>query len=125
MQNPSKILIVGINPSNYITRKTPRKNHTFDRLYRWCDYLEIEHFSFINCIFDRGKYSLKLVEYEILMGIVHQYDKVLALGGFVSKVLNKLDVGFFQLPHPSPLNRQLNSKQFEINCLNDCRKYLI
>lgn len=119
-----KILVVGINPSNYSTKSKNRKNHTFDRLEKWCDYIEVKNFSFINCISVNGDYKKKNVDYDSLREVVYKYEKVIALGNFVSEVLKDLSVDHFRLPHPSPRNRLLNSREYELNILNNCRLYL-
>jgi hypothetical protein len=56
--------------------------------------------------------------------LVDGYDKVLALGNFVSSVLNKIEVNHFKLPHPSPRNRLLNDKDYERSMLFACKQYL-
>ncbi len=119
-----KVIIVGINPSNRHTQVRVYKNSTFDKLYRWMDHLDIKYFSFINCIDARGEYKNSKIDYQSLEKSINKTYKVLALGDFPSKALNKLNIYHFKLPHPSPRNRQLNDKAFESLILEECRSYI-
>lgn len=67
--------------------------------------------------------SVKDVDWNIL-ALTKSYDQVIALGHFASKALTKLSVDHFCLPHPSPLNRQLNDPQYERTVLSECYNYL-
>ncbi|CAB5221458.1 hypothetical protein UFOVP247_170 [uncultured Caudovirales phage] len=115
------MLIVGINPSS---SKSVKPCITLKRLYRWADTLSIQFFSFVNCIGRPGAYTHKDVDYELLLTCVNGYDKVIALGGFPSKTLNRLGVEHFVLPHPSGLNRKLNDLEYEKRVLEECSDYL-
>ena len=120
-----KVLIVGINPSN---RPTPRKlvkNSTFHRLLKWMDHVNVQHFSFINT-FDTRKndYSKSDIDYSSLKQVSNGYDKVVALGNFVSDALNKLNIKHFKAPHPSPRNRKFNDKSFEKQFLKEYKTYM-
>ena len=117
----SSILIIGINPSSGKPSKT---SATIQRLNRWMDSLGFIHYSFTNVIHHTGPYRAKDADIETLKNFAEGYSKVIALGPFVSKTLNTADINHFTLPHPSPLNRQLNDKEYEQTCLKNCRKYL-
>ena len=65
-----------------------------------------------------------MINYERLERLGKWADKVVALGGVASKSLTKVGIEHFRMPHPSPRNRQLNDKQYEINMVNDCGTYL-
>lgn len=114
-------LIVGINPS---AANKVRKNSALDRLNRWADYLELQHFSFFNVIPNPGPYNQKMIDTQMLLEYSSGYKHVIALGGFVSKALERSHIYHYTMPHPSPLNRLLNSKEYEIECLRSCKKYL-
>jgi hypothetical protein len=116
-----RILIVGINPSSVNPAKICA---SIKRLYRWTDDMGIGFFSFTNCIPHAGKYTDKDIDYEFLNNCIKGYDRVVALGGFPSKALSKLDVDHFVLPHPSGLNRKLNDKSYEREVLKNCSDYL-
>lgn len=115
-----RILLVGINPS------TAKKgwSTTWHRLPRWADHLGIGIFSFTNCLHEQGKYSLRDVDFNVLRECCRGHDRVLALGGFASRALSKINVEHFTLPHPSGLNRKLNDKTYELDQLKACRKYI-
>jgi len=119
-QTASKVLVVGINPANKSGSPTLKK------LNAWMDNLGVKFYSFMNCIGDKGNYLSKQVDYSLIeqysMGI--KYYKILALGGFPSKVLNDLKIDHFKLPHPSPRNRKLNDRRFEQTILEECKTYL-
>ena len=65
------------------------------------------------------------VDFESLSKVCAEYNNILALGGFVSKVLSKIGAEYYSLPHPSPLNRLLNDKKYEDLMIKECREYLI
>jgi len=115
------LLIVGINPSQ---GNPKRVSGTIKRLNRWVDYFNAQHFSFTNIIHTPGPYKSDMIDYNILNSFTEGYDKVIALGGFVSKTLNTAGIEHFMMPHPSPLNRQLNDKEFEMNKLKECKEWL-
>ena len=119
-----KVIVVGINPSNRHFEVVIYKNSTFDRLTKWIDFLNIKHFSFINCFNERGEYTSSKIDYISLKNCINNSYKVLALGAFPSQALQKLNIEHFRLPHPSPRNRQLNDKLFELLILEECRGFL-
>lgn len=124
-QKRGRVIVVGINPSNYSTKAKNRKNHTFDRLARWQDYLGLPVVSFTNCIYSKGEYKAKDVDLDYLSACIgNNYDRVFALGNFVSDILKKIGVDHYRLPHPSPRNRKFNDPAFEKQMLEDCRMYL-
>lgn len=87
------------------------------------DYLGVVHYSFLNASYEPSPKSMKDVDWNIL-ALTKSYDQVIALGHFASKALTKLSVDHFCLPHPSPLNRQLNDPQYERTVLSECYNYL-
>ena len=117
------ILIVGMCPSDKPTLGY-KQNATFRRLESWMDRLNIRHFSFINTFDYPGDPKMSNVDFERLKEVSRGYINVLALGNFVSKVLCKIDVKHYVMPHPSPLNRNLNHKWWVELMLKDCKDYL-
>jgi hypothetical protein len=117
------ILIVGMCPSDKPTLGVKR-NATFRNLDSWMDRLNIRHFSFINTFDFPGKAQLKNVDFDSLQKACKGYNKVLALGNFASTALCKIDVRHYVLPHPSPLNRNLNHKWWVDLVIEDCKEYL-
>lgn len=121
----NKVLIVGINPQNTPWHKYIKKKLcTRARLHRWLDYLNLRFVGFSNCIPTPGPYNSKMIDYERLKKQTIGHTKIFALGNFPSKALSKLNIKHFKLPHPSPLNRLLNSKLYEKSILNRAKKYL-
>ena len=118
------IIIVGMCPSDKPTLGYKR-NATFKRLEAWMDELEVKHFSFINVFGEPHVPMLSKVKGKPLVEATNGYKNVLALGEFVSLALNRLNVEHFKLPHPSPLNRSLNDKEYEKQVLEQCKDYLL
>lgn len=52
------------------------------------------------------------------------YTKIIALGNDVSQYFTKRGVEHFPAPHPSPLNRKFNDKDFEPAVINSLHSYL-
>lgn len=110
----SSIIFVGISPS---TKTVPFKNGTFARLRKWADEAGIEKFDFVNAIPDVvNGMSMTLVDYDNLITKCKSKTKVVALGGFVSRVLTRCRIPHLKIDHPSPRNRNLNSPVYE-ECL--------
>ena len=55
---------------------------------------------------------------------IQGHDTIIALGGFVSSVLKRMNIDHITTPHPSPLNRNLNDKDYERAMLEDMRNKL-
>jgi hypothetical protein len=119
----SSILILGQNPGNN-PKAYYYKNHTIDRLNKWADQLGILHYSFANCSDTRGVIKLKDVDFSYVQSLVLGYNKVIALGGFSSSVLDRINTKHFRLPHPSPRNRALNDKVELNRILDECKRYV-
>ena len=79
------ILIVGMCPSDKPTLGY-KQNATFRRLESWMDRLNIRHFSFINTFDYPADPKMSNVHFERLNKLCSEYNNILALGGFVSKV---------------------------------------
>jgi hypothetical protein len=116
----NKVLVIGINPG--VGRI--RKNSAITRLYTWMDKLGYQRFSFTNVIHKTGMYNIKDIDYNMLMESAKGYTKILALGGFVSAALNRINIPHHTLPHPSPLNRKLNNSDYEREQLDFAMEYL-
>jgi len=113
--------VVGLNPS---ARIRVARNSTLDRLNKWMDILGIQYYSFMNIIEYVSKTPNKNDINVVSIYSIKDYNKVLALGNTVSEVLNKLNIDHFKLPHPSPRNRLLNDKKFEVDIIRQCELYL-
>jgi|TARA_A200000159_G_scaffold67754_1_gene62704 hypothetical protein len=118
------VLVIGQNPGNNPKTAT-YKGHTIVRLNEWCDDLGINNYSFANVVTQKGKVKMKDVDFDRLKGLVEDHSKVLALGVFASNCLSVINKSHFRLPHPSPLNRQMNDKKLVKQILAECKEYLI
>ena len=111
------ILILGQNPSG----AKAFKNNTIDRLSKWLAYADISEYDFDNVSKDIGeKFRIDFDRVKILS---EGYNKIVALGRVASNTLHKLDIPHLYMPHPSPRNRQLNSKEFEKEKMNSLKNY--
>jgi hypothetical protein len=112
-----KPLILGINPSPAAFRR----NHSLHRLSEWMTFLGYETYCFSNVIPYEGKYTQRDVDLDFVRESTRDHDIIIALGGFVSRVLNRCHIDHITMPHPSPLNRLLNDKQYERAMLRDAK----
>lgn len=118
-----RVIVVGMNPSHKPILPG-KQNPTLRNLEKWMNTLEVRHYSFINTFDFPGKAKMTNVNFISLIEACSGYSKVLALGNFASDALDKIGIDHFLLPHPSPLNRQLNDKKFEKQILSKCKDYL-
>jgi G:T/U-mismatch repair DNA glycosylase len=116
----NRVLLVGINPSG----KPFRKGCSLDKMNVWMESLGFHHYSFSNVIPYEGEYKMQDVDTKFVRSFSNGYRKVIALGGFASRALSRASVDHYVLPHPSPLNRKLNNKDYEANCLRECKDWL-
>lgn len=115
----SKVLILGINPS-----AKAGKSKSLARLFAWAKYMKIEVFSFTNIIHKTGVYKNSDIDYNWITESCSGYDKIIVLGNFVSNALARINIPHHVLPHPSPLNRNLNDKEYEEAQLQAAMEYL-
>jgi G:T/U-mismatch repair DNA glycosylase len=118
-----RVLIVGQNPGNN-PKAFHYKNHTIDRLNKWCDFLGIYNYTFMNCVQERGEAKIKDVDFDFLKKNAEGFDKIICLGSFASICLNRINKSHFKLPHPSPRNRLMNDKKYVNQILSECREYI-
>ena len=88
------------------------------------EYLGVDGFYFMNAYPYPGKCKVSQVDLDNLRKAVYKVDKVVALGNFAAEALMKAGIDHFKLPHPSPLNRQINDEAFIKKCLDECSQYL-
>lgn len=118
-----KVLFVGDKPSRLNTNPgvafigTP----SYRNLCKWIAKMQIPDFTMVNSN-DRN----------VLLPAVYGCHRdnmgvhcVVALGNVASKRLDLLAIKHFKLPHPSPLNRQLNNEYFIDEKLYECYRYLM
>jgi len=78
----------------------------------------------MNCSHKTGSIKQNDLDLDNLSRAVYKVNKVVALGNFASEALLRVGKSHFKLPHPSPLNRQINDPHFIENCLNNCRQFI-
>jgi hypothetical protein len=118
----TRAIFLGLNPAR---PKNKLKNSALNRLSTWYDALGIDHVSFSNLTNDVDwDFDLKKIDHDYVLSLLQGYDKVIALGGIVSRFLTKYNVSHMQMPHPSYRNRALNSREYELEQLEKCRAYL-
>lgn len=121
----------------FIGDKPGKKNKSSDafvgascypRLLSWIAKLDLS----INNVFIFNQEHIKIYSFGGLYcqdstwhtDIDLEEDRIIALGKAASKGLTKLGVDHFTMPHPSGLNRQLNSKSFIELKLQQCKYYI-
>lgn len=72
--------------------------------------------------------TVKRSEYDLVRLCNEAIDpattKIVALGNTAADALDMIGVKYFKLPHPSPLNRFLNSQEQVDAVLQECRQWL-
>jgi uracil-DNA glycosylase len=114
-------LIIGLSPSS---NTKPFKNGTFARLLTWTTHVGLKQWDFCNIINEVNSVDTKLVNVEELKKKCENRKKIIALGGVVSKVLDKYNIPHYKIDHPSPRNRNLNNKEYEAKMLESLKDYL-
>lgn len=112
-------IFIGMNP----TKARYRKGCAWFRFQDWVTEMGISKFTFTNLSFD-PHWDKKKVDYQFLSESIDGHDRIVALGGLVSNHLNKMNVSHYTLPHPSPLNRQINNLAYISQRLQECKEYL-
>lgn len=112
------VVFVGDQPSS--KNKDPNMafvgTPSFKRITRWLDVIELKQIKLIN---SHNENQLKIVK-----ELKEKGYKVVALGNEASKRLKKQGIEHLKLPHPSPRNRLLNDKKFELKELKKCKEWL-
>lgn len=114
------VIIVGLNPTKL---PIPRKGGAMHRFREWLDYLGINQVAFTNLSSDPF-WDKKQVDIDYLKSSMTGHTKVVAWGPAVSKHLSVAGIEHFTLPHPSPLNRQINDHKFIRQKLDECKEFL-
>ncbi len=129
-----KILIVGSNPSNRNTSpdipfEGTRSNKV---LQTWIKYLQLNNYEIVNIFDEVTDNNRALTKRDIKKCLLQfkkkieniEYDKIIALGSSASVALTLLKLDHYKMFHPSPRNRQLNSKDLVDNKLKECKDYI-
>ena len=118
-----KILIVGHSPSPSSTKR--KGNPTLERLNRWLEACNVDIYSFTNlCASSAGSLRNAEICETMLHEIFKDYNKVITLGKEVKHYTKKMGYDFYELPHPSPLNRNLNDKNYEKDVIRGLQSFI-
>lgn len=111
------VLFVGDKPSRL--NKNPNvafvgaKCHK--KLMKWIEYIDPDNYLLLNS---------NTSELLALITTLSTHVSIVALGKSAQKRLDTLGVKHYKLDHPSGLNRKLNIKEYELDMLKKCRKWL-
>lgn len=118
----SRVLVLGMSRS---AKTKPTKASTLTRLRSWCEAVNLREWDFHNVIPEivNGNHHSQ-VDVDTLARVAFERHKVIALGTFVSSVCRRNKIEHLKIDHPSPRNRNLNSKNYEVQMLQTLRDYL-
>lgn len=128
-----KILIVAANPKLPINVEYPMiHTKSFKTLLKWLPKLGITDKDKVWIINASNKIAdstnelrVKDMNLENLYTCISNTDKVIALGKYAADAINRVwDGDYGMLPHPSGLNRKLNSHTHLTFALQQCKMYL-
>lgn len=129
-----RVLFVGSNPS--IKNDDPNIPFKGTRsetiLKKWIETMALTDYQIVNVLDEATPGNRALTRGEIKRAIKSfakklealEYDRVVALGNSASVALKILNVNHYKLPHPSPVNRLLNSPTFVTKELDSCKVYI-
>jgi len=115
------VIVVGINPSS---ARSITAGSTLARVHRWMTYCGETTYDFTNVVLTPGDYSRGMVDFGDLSRSVSGYERVVALGDFVSYCLMRAGVDHYVAPHPSGRNRKMNDQCFVTVQIEGLRAYL-
>jgi len=116
------IVIVGLNPSKVSGTK---QGPALRRLYSWAEQINLPIFSFMNLSDDpEWDFKYKSLDKKMIVQMLSDRDIIVALGSQVYNTLKRLGFNSFKMPHPSPLNRQLNDSEYEKQMLSELKDYV-
>tara|TARA_X000001316_G_C918801_1_gene32936 strand:+ start:242 stop:619 length:378 start_codon:yes stop_codon:yes gene_type:complete len=121
----NKVLVIGHSPSRGRRTTQKQNNPTLKRLNRWLDACNVGIYSFTNLC---ASSATSLKKGEICETMLHEifkdYNKIITLGKEVKHYTNKMGYDFYELPHPSPLNRNLNDKEYEKDVIKGLQSFI-
>ena len=130
----SKTLLIGSNPSNKSPDNSPFHVSTRSRsiVDEWFKEIDTQDRVFLNISNEKkeGNKALNMKEIQSrlpdLSGQLCKFEgyKIVTLGKTASKALTLLRVDFYELPHPSGLNRLLNDKNYIAEKIKGLQSYL-
>lgn len=128
-----RILIVAANPKLPINVEYPMvRTKSFKTLLTWLPKLGITDSDKVFIMNASNKVTnstselrVKDMNLEDLHTCISNSDKIIALGEYAADAVSRVwDGEFATLPHPSGLNRKLNSPEYLTFVLKQCKMYL-
>jgi len=130
-----KLLLVGSNPSNASSNNNPFDESTNSGkvLSKWLSWTRgWSSIQFVNVSDTKSQDNKPLRKSEIVEALPSleskilkfNPDKIVALGKTASMALTLLRLPFFEMPHPSGMNRQLNDPKFIAQKLEELQQYV-
>ena len=127
----ASVMVVGLCPSSLTddcSREKYRKSDTIQTIIDWMHCARCYEFDFQNVIphIVNADPDIGLVNLSALAKRLEpfKHKKVIALGGFVSKVLKLVDIPHLPLYHPSGKTRQLNDFEVRLDQIRKIHNYL-
>ena len=121
----NKVLVIGHSPSRGRRTTQKQNNPTLKRLNRWLDACNVGIYSFTNlCASSATSLKKGEIRETMLHEIFKDYNKIITLGKEVKHYTNKMGYDFYELPHPSPLNRNLNDKNYEKDVIKGLQSFI-
>lgn len=126
-----QVMVAGFCPSTLTddcSRKKYRKSDTIQTVIDWMHCARCYEFDFQNVVphIVNAPADMELVNFKALMRRLEPFKskKIIALGGFVSKVLKSIDIPHLPLYHPSGKTRQLNDFEVRLDQIRKIYSYL-
>lgn len=119
------VVVIGFNPAIHGSKGI---TSTFQRLITWFRMIHHPDFSFTNLMPNANSQPrMAEVDWEWFNEEIEPWrgKKVVALGNFVSHVLNKMELEHLKIPHPSTRNFVYNDWNNEIIVVQKLRAYII
>lgn len=130
--DPVKILFIGSNPSQKAASNYAFSTDTASGrlLQTWIEGIQGEFF-YDNIVSQKTENNRPLRQNEIghasvpLLNRIKEInpDRIVALGKSAASALLTLKVNFFEMPHPSGLNRLLNDKDYTSRKIQELKEY--
>lgn len=108
---------VGLDPG---PRKYKNKGSTIKKLDSWTEAIGLPYYGFFNVCPEPDM----VVDWEFVWHICSQSPINIALGVKAGMVLDKLKIEHLKMPHPSGLNRKLNSPVYLADQLGRLKQYI-
>jgi len=91
----------------------------------WMNVVGVGHYSFVNIQHRPGRFSPTDEEVDFLQSVLALHKgKIVVMGSVTHAIVSRYTHNYFKAPHPSGLNRKLNSAPFVEKFLADLAGYI-